>query len=1007
MGALLTALASPAHASGKPAARPPAHTAGGHAIAVHATPLRGTALHGTANSEANADPTTSTLTETPASVPNGDNFTFTYTVASADQDTSTNWIGIYEPGQTPGVEDSTCWNYVSGASGTATFPSTCLDGVGQYVAWLFYNNGYQELAGPVNFTVTPSQPAPAPQFASAFGQHGAGQLTDPFGVAVAPDHSVWVVDRATSLVEQFSQSGQFVRAVGSHVLRHPDGVAVDPAGNVWVANTGADQVVEFSPSGRELQSFGSDGSGNGQLDHPQDLALDSAGDVWVADQDNNRIEEFSAAGSYLSQIAVATPDGIAIDTAGNLWVSSPSYADGNAVYEFTPDGTNLQYYGSTQASYGAFSNTAGVAIGPGGKIYVVNADYSLVTVFSPDGSFYTEFGLQSSPAHAAEDLAFPQGIAVTANGTVYVADSGNGRVVEYSPATAATAAAVIRPAGRGFGWLARSQAAAGAAIALLLAVLAGIIVMRRRRVPATAAPVPASTVPASTVPASTVPASTVSANPVPAAGSVAASSNNRNSTGNGRESGLIVSRRSLLANGTALTGAAAGAAVLPISLRKAMAKTLRDGRQSGGNISDIEHIVILMQENRSFDHYYGTMPGVRGFSDPTAITLPTGNPVFYQPDPSHAQGYLLPFYYDPSKTSAQATPGTDHSWPTQHQAFDNGKMDQWIAAKGPYTMGYFKQQDIPFHWALAESFTICDNYHCSVLGPTNPNRLYMWTGMIDPNGTGGGPIIDNTPAFNNVILSWTTYPERLQAAGISWKIYQEEDNYDDNALAWFKQFGNAPTSSELWQRGMYKGPAGAFENDARNDRLPQVSWLVAPTAQTEHPDYFPAAGAEYIAQKLDAIASNPDVWAKTAFILCYDENDGMFDHVPPPVAPAGTPDEFVDGTNIGLGFRTPTTIVSPWTAGGFVCSEVFDHTSLIRFIEARFGVYEPNVSAWRRQTCGDLTSAFRFGAAPSRYPGNGELGLAMTESRLLRAQAQVNDNPFPVPPAVNEPLPAQ
>jgi phospholipase C len=943
--------------------------------------------HSTGKSGAD-DTTTSTLTETPTSVPNGANFTFTYTIAPAYQDTTTNWIGIYEPGQTPGVEDSTCWNYVTGASGTATFPSTCLDGVGQYVAWLFYNNGYQELAGPVDFTVTPSKPAPAPQFAAAFGQQGRGQLTDPFGVAVGPDHSVWVADRGTSLVEQFSASGQFVGAIGGGVLRHPDGVAVDSAGNVWVADTGNDQIVEFSPAGRELQSFGSDGSGNGQLDHPQDMAFDSAGDVWVADQDNNRIEEFSATGSYLSQIAVATPDGIAIDPAGNLWVSSPSYADGNAVYEFTPGGTNLEYYGSTQAEYGAFSNTAGVAIGPGGKIYVVNADYSLVTVLNPDGSFYTEFGLQSDPGNASEDLAFPQGIAVAPDGTVYVADSGNGRVVEFSPANAATAAAGIRPAGANFPW---QQAGLALAIALALAALGGFVALRRRLLLRRRVPIPAAAQPVLALPADAA-----------AAGHVNGSSN-----GNGRTSGLVVSRRSLLANGTALTGAAAGAAVLPVSLRRAMAKTLREGRAAGGSINDIEHIVILMQENRSFDHYYGTMPGVRGFQDPTAITLPTGNPVYYQPDPSHAQGYLLPFYYDPSRTSAQATPGTDHTWPTQHQAWDNGKMDQWIAAKGPYTMGYFKQQDIPFHWALAESFTICDNYHCSVFGPTNPNRLYMWTGMIDPNGTGGGPIIDNSPAFNNIILSWTTYPERLEAAGISWKIYQEEDNYDDNALAWFKQFGYASTSSPLWQRGMYKGPAGAFENDARNDRLPQVSWLVAPTAQTEHPDYFPAAGAEYIAQKLDAIASNPDVWAKTAFILCYDENDGMFDHVPPPVAPTGTADEFVDGLNIGLGFRTPTTIVSPWTAGGFVCSEVFDHSSLIRFIEARFGVYEPNISAWRRLTCGDLTSAFRFGSTPSGYPGNGELGLAVTESRLLRAQAQVNDNPFPVPPTVNEPLPAQ
>jgi phospholipase C len=468
--------------------------------------------------------------------------------------------------------------------------------------------------------------------------------------------------------------------------------------------------------------------------------------------------------------------------------------------------------------------------------------------------------------------------------------------------------------------------------------------------------------------------------------------------------GLVVSRRQLLTGATALAGAGFGAAVLPLNLRRALAATVASPPRA--RLSDIKNIVILMQENRSFDHYFGTMPGVRGFGDPTAITLPSGKPVFYQPDPSHAQGYLLPFHYDTTSTSAQATPGTDHSWPTQHQAWDNGAMDQWIAAKGPYTMGYFKQADIPFHWELARSFTICDNYHCSVLGPTNPNRLHMFTGMIDPNGTGGGPIIDNSPAFNNVILSWTTYPERLERAGISWKVYQEEDNYDDNSLAWFTQYASAASGSPLRQRGIAFGNAGDFEADARSDRLPQVSWLVAPTAQTEHPDYFPAAGAEYIAQKLDAIASNPDVWAKTAFVLCYDENDGMFDHVPPPTPPAGAADEFVQGLPIGLGFRTPTTIVSPWTAGGFVCSDVFDHTSLIRFIEARFGVLEPNISAWRRRTCGDLTSAFRFSGHRARYPhGDTRLRLAAAEAGLLTAQQQVNDNPAPVVPPVNEPLP--
>lgn len=467
---------------------------------------------------------------------------------------------------------------------------------------------------------------------------------------------------------------------------------------------------------------------------------------------------------------------------------------------------------------------------------------------------------------------------------------------------------------------------------------------------------------------------------------------------------MTISRRNLLIGAAALTGAgaAAGAAatLLPHSLRSRIAALPRGPVQA--KLTDIKHIVILMQENRSFDHYFGTMPGVRGFTDPTAITLPDGRPVFCQPDPSHAQGYLLPFRYDTGSTSAAATPGTDHSWQTQHQAWNNGKMDQWVAAKGPFTMGFFAGADIPFHWALAQAFTLCDNYHCSVLGPTNPNRLYQWTGMLDPGGTAGGPVTDNSPAFDNVTLSWTTYPERLQAAGISWRIYQEEDNYDDNALAWFTQYASAPSSSPLYQRGMRKLPAGSFEHDARNDQLPAVSWLVAPTAQSEHPSYLPAAGAQYIAQKLDAIAANPDVWAKTAFIVCYDENDGMFDHVPPPVPPAGTAGEFVGGEPIGLGFRVPAIIVSPWTAGGHVCSEVFDHTSLIRLIEARTGVIEPHISAWRRRTCGDLTSAFGLPGSGARFPGgNRRLRLAAVGQELARSEREVASSPAPVVPAVN------
>jgi phospholipase C len=205
-----------------------------------------------------------------------------------------------------------------------------------------------------------------------------------------------------------------------------------------------------------------------------------------------------------------------------------------------------------------------------------------------------------------------------------------------------------------------------------------------------------------------------------------------------------------------------------------------------------------------------------------------------------------------------------------------------------------------------------------------------------------------------------TYAERLEKAGVSWKVYQQEDNYCTNVLEYFKNFMKADRFSSLHQRGAMRGPEGQFEYDARNDKLPAVSWIMPTSYQCEHPDFLPADGAAFIASKIDAIAANPDVWAKTVFILNYDENDGIFDHVAPPVPPSGAEHEFIRGVPIGAGFRVPCIIVSPWTAGGWVCSQPFDHTSALQFLEQFTGVREENISPWRRQTFGDLTSAFRF-----------------------------------------------
>ncbi len=462
---------------------------------------------------------------------------------------------------------------------------------------------------------------------------------------------------------------------------------------------------------------------------------------------------------------------------------------------------------------------------------------------------------------------------------------------------------------------------------------------------------------------------------------------------------MLLTRRRILKDASRL----AAAALMPPNVRRMLAQP--PARPE--SLRAVRHVVILMQENRSFDHYFGTLSGVRGFNDPQAMRLPGGQSVFLQPDDANPAGHLLPFHLDTHATSAQKIPSTSHAWAVQHEAWNGGKMDRWLpahrkadGANGPFVMGYYKRSDIPFQFALAEAFTICDGYHCSVFGPTWPNRMYLMSGSIDPDAKGGGPIISNTAPPGG--YTWTTYPERLEAAGVSWKVYKQQDSYGCNVLEYFRVFQQAAPGSPLYSKGMRIEPEGQFEYDAMHDKLPAISWIVPTSFQSEHPDFLPAEGAAFVASKIDAIAANPDVWAKTVFILNYDENDGLFDHVAPPVAPKGTPGEFVDGLPIGAGFRVPCVLVSPWTAGGWVCSEPFDHTSVLRFLEALTGVREPNISQWRRRTFGDLTSAFRFSDAHPAPPS-----LPNAADALTLAKKGVASLPGPALPGRRQKSPAQ
>jgi phospholipase C len=456
-----------------------------------------------------------------------------------------------------------------------------------------------------------------------------------------------------------------------------------------------------------------------------------------------------------------------------------------------------------------------------------------------------------------------------------------------------------------------------------------------------------------------------------------------------------------------LMGSGAVAGTLPPSIARALEIP---AHHRTGTIADVEHVIILTQENRSFDHYFGTLRGVRGFADPRAVKLPTGKPVWYQPNPA---GDVLPFRPPVDNLGLTFLPDPPHGWNDTHAAWNDGFHDRFVPNKGVRAMTYHVRKDIPFHFALADAFTVCDAYHCSLMGPTDPNRYHLWTGWTGNNGQGGGPVITNAEAG----YDWSSYPERLQAAGITWKVYQDIGdglnaagswgwtgdpfigNYGDNSLLYLHQYQNAPPGNPLADfaktgtniKALNRDPNRLFDvlrEDVRTGKLPQVSWIAAPEAFSEHPNFPADYGAWYISQVIDILTSHPEVWSKTVLFIHYDEEGGFFDHMVPPTPPvsadrgASTIDVALEiypgdpthpSANYGLGMRVPMLVVSPWSKGGWVNSQVFDHTSIIRFLEARFGpgrpdLFETNITPWRRAVTGDLTSAFDFARPNAGFP---------------------------------------
>lgn len=486
-----------------------------------------------------------------------------------------------------------------------------------------------------------------------------------------------------------------------------------------------------------------------------------------------------------------------------------------------------------------------------------------------------------------------------------------------------------------------------------------------------------------------------------------------------------LTRRQLLRRlGIAGTGALLGSSALAWRSRPSWARVIERAAATAPAGSDpeaVEHLVFVMLENRSYDHYFGAYPRGRGFDDHPPGSLG----VFAQdwPGATHVtpKGKLLPFEL-PTDHGLECTRDLTHGWGPMHECWNHGRMDSWVRVHtavegqdGALTMGYYTRAQLPFHWALADHFTLGDAYFCSVLGPTHPNRLMACSGTIDPDGRRGGPVVQtNASDYRQWSCTWTTVQELLEDAGVSWKVYTPSNagvsgqyasltRYStwnpalsdptqtsplaltDGVLPYFTAFQQPGTP--LFQKAFKQTFPNDFVADIAAGAFPSVSWVIPPLGFDEHPSASPANGQWFVSLVLDALIADPQVWSRTALFITYDENDGFFDHLPPPTPPPGTPGEYLTTSTfpagepdaatfgiagpVGLGVRVPLLVVSPFSRGGHTASEVFDHTSQLKLIAARFGVEVPNVSAWRLRTVGDLTSTmFRShpDATPPRLP---------------------------------------
>ncbi|MCB9596922.1 MAG: alkaline phosphatase family protein [Sandaracinaceae bacterium] len=334
-----------------------------------------------------------------------------------------------------------------------------------------------------------------------------------------------------------------------------------------------------------------------------------------------------------------------------------------------------------------------------------------------------------------------------------------------------------------------------------------------------------------------------------------------------------------------------------------------------GDAIPIRHIIVLVQENRSFDHYFGAMEGVDGFDETSSNPTADGTPVA----PFHTDEYCIE--------------DVSHSWSASHREYHDGANDGFIVTNDPNgerALGYLDGTDLPYYWDLARTFAMSDHHHCSVLGPTWVNRYFFFSGSSF-GLTSNDPVPTERIPAEGPHTIW----EELTAAGVSWGVYFD-------TVPW--AYGAYPHYALRPQQRRHIEGIDAFFEAVDSGDLPAVSWVdpewadvVGVEGSDEHPPANPQVGQAWVANIIDRVMASP-IWAETAIVFTYDEHGGFYDHVPPPEAcpPGDWPSERPEGDFDRLGFRVPMIVISPYARQGYVSDRVTDHTSVLRLIEARF-----------------------------------------------------------------------